>query len=148
MFLVDDRFPSADAAVYDSAAARWWSRAELDAAALRVAGALAGEKRLAFCFCRNDIGSILGYLGAVEAGHAVALLDEALNPSLKQALIEAYQPDVILSSSSTDYGAIDAAYGQQDAPGTNLWTRAGGLGGGLFPGLTVLLSTSGTTGSP
>ena len=55
----------------------------------------AAEKSLLFLFCRNTPSCVSAYLGAIEAGHAVALLDEALAPEFKARLIDLYQPEFI-----------------------------------------------------
>ncbi len=39
------------------------------------------EKRLLFLFCRNELASVAWYLAAVEAGHAVALLNDQIDAS-------------------------------------------------------------------
>jgi acyl-CoA synthetase (AMP-forming)/AMP-acid ligase II len=147
MFLERAPFPSGAAAAYDSAASRWWNRDELRAAAADMAGALARDRKsLAFCFCRNDIGSIAAYLGAVEAGHAVALLDGNLNDALQQRLIDAYHPEIILSTSPA--ADFTAPYRAATGPGARLWIRDTQETAAIHPDLSVLLSTSGTTGSP
>lgn len=129
-------------ALFDPQAARWWSYAELAASVRELASILAaGPRSLLFNFCRNDLRSIRMYLAALEAGQPIALLDDGLKPELKQHLLAPYQPDLI--SSSTLEGG-----GSEIAPG--LWKSAKqGTGGEtLHADLGVLLSTSGSTGSP
>ncbi len=89
-------------------------------------------KSLFFCFCGNTLSSVAWYLGAVEAGHAVTLLPENLDPGLRSGLIEIFRPEFVLlpESSTPEYRPP-----RPDAPD-------------IHPDLTLLLSTSGSTGSP
>lgn len=134
-------------AVYDGKAGRWWTYAELRAMVGRLAEALERpSKALAFCFCRNDLATVAWYLAALEAGHAVALLDDSLAPEFRSRLIAHYAPDVILGS-----GGFDAEDYQELAspePANRCWQRNRQAEGAIHPSLAVLLSTSGSTGSP
>jgi acyl-CoA synthetase (AMP-forming)/AMP-acid ligase II len=92
----------------------------------------AANKSLVFHFCANTLSSVAWYLGALEAGHAVALLPESLDAGLRQGLIDAFQPEFVLVPESSEPLRQAMA---TSAPG-------------IHPELTLLLSTSGTTGSP
>jgi acyl-CoA synthetase (AMP-forming)/AMP-acid ligase II len=70
------------------------SYGELGEASARLA-AMVGGRRLVFCLCRNEVGSLLGYLAFVNAGIVPALLDAALNRELLASLIESYKPDYL-----------------------------------------------------
>lgn len=119
-----------DPAVYDAAAGRWWSREDMQCEIDRLADCLPGSKALVFCFCRNDMASLLWYLGSLRAGHAVALLDANLAPELRDSLVAHYDPDCV-------------------ADGANpLLRRRKPTPGAIHPSLALLLSTSGSTGSP
>ena len=118
----DDRL-----ALVEGATGRRWTHAELAAEAAGVAARLAAPaKALAVVRCRIDVQTVVNYLGALAAGHAVALIDDAA-PGF-EALVERYRPAFVL----TPEGEVD-----HGAPGTS-----------PAPELRVLLSTSGTTGSP
>uniref|UniRef100_Q029D5 AMP-dependent synthetase and ligase n=1 Tax=Solibacter usitatus (strain Ellin6076) TaxID=234267 RepID=Q029D5_SOLUE len=130
MFLQDASIPESNLALFDAAQARWYSYGELWSEVARTAESLKGPKALAFCFCRNNIASVVWYLAAVEAGHSVALLDDGLTPEFKTRLIELYDPELI-----------------QEA-GQHEWRRTNAAGGTIASELAVLLSTSGSTGSP
>jgi acyl-coenzyme A synthetase/AMP-(fatty) acid ligase len=107
----------------------------------RRASLAAPEPGLLFLFCRNDLASVAWYLAAVEAGHAVALLNARLDAGLKENLISLYRPDWI--------GGVDSPANPPYRNGDDgLWRRdrTGELA--LFAGLSLLLSTSGSTGSP
>jgi len=85
----------------------------------------AGERRLVLLEGRNDLSGVLDYLGALAAGQVVLLA----GPTALAGLSEAYQPDVVIRAS----GRVD---------------RREVTGHHLHPDLTLLLSTSGSTGSP
>lgn len=127
--------PTGAAALVDAPAGRIWSQDELAHAVRSLAARLAtGRRELVFCLCGRDVASIAGYLGAVSAGHAVALLDAETPRELTQAQIDRYRPAFV----------VDPGDGQ--TPGVQ--GRPEGGGAGLADELTVLLGTSGTTGSP
>lgn len=129
--------PQDGAAVSDDAGAAL-TRDGLRAAALALAGDWAtGDKRLVFLFAANTVGSVVGLLGALAAGHAVALLDPGLAEDRVAALVAAYRPDFALAEAPV------AGLGGTWAPGP---LRLGG-GAPIRGPVAVLLSTSGTTGS-
>ncbi|MGH9680256.1 MAG: AMP-binding protein, partial [Candidatus Acidiferrales bacterium] len=155
MLFENERQIASAHALYDAALGKWCTYGELRDLVARLAAALDyPRKALAFCFTRNDLASVAWYLAAVEAGHAVALLDEGLTAEFKAGLISTYSPDFILTSvATTDYTEIG---GEQDRyaaattpePRNFFWRRKSMPEGTLHPDLTVLLSTSGSTGSP
>ena len=121
--------------VIDAGAGRVWTQAELAVAIHALADRLRTDRReLVFNLCGGaDLASVTGYLSAVRAGHAVAQLDGRLPAELTEALIAHYRPAFILHS--TD--------------GRTVTVRTGNPGGPpVADDLLVLLSTSGTTGSP
>ncbi|MFO7445686.1 MAG: AMP-binding protein, partial [Ignavibacteriaceae bacterium] len=102
------------------------------------------DKKLAFLFCEQNYQTIIRYLALLEAGHTVLLLDGKLNDEIKRELILTYLPEIIFSRlpvPSDDYIINDAedmflsAKNHTEFPPIN-------------EKLAVLLSTSGTTGSP
>jgi acyl-CoA synthetase (AMP-forming)/AMP-acid ligase II len=142
----DDPFQPA---LFDSVSGRWWSRQELLAAANHVAARIATARGgLAVLLCRNSANAVASYLACVEAGCAVALLD-ARTPAVQLGkLFDLYRPEVCITVDQTvppgEYVSESAdAFGR-------LWWRAGGARATVpaHPDLAVLLSTSGTTGSP
>ncbi len=127
-------------ALYDPQEARWWTYAELAASVQELADFLAAQpKSLIFNFCRNDLRSIRAYLAALEACQPVALLDDSLKPELKEHLLNPYRPDLIASSTLQPVGELLSA---------SLWRSSAGLQEATHPDLALMLSTSGSTGSP
>lgn len=97
-----------------------------------MAGRLGSERRLVMLVGANTLDALVTHLAALAAGHPVLLVpgdhDEAV-----QSLIDAYDPDVVAH------------------PGDGGWTldeRRPASAHELHPDLALLLSTSGSTGSP
>jgi acyl-CoA synthetase (AMP-forming)/AMP-acid ligase II len=136
---------ASDPALHD--AAGWCTYGQLNQLTRELACALAyPRKGLTFCFCQNDTPSVAGYLAALEAGHAVALFNGSLDPQLKANLIALYAPEFVLASKII---AVGVDYELLPTIGRNrLWRRLSPSPLTLHPDLTLLLSTSGSTGSP
>jgi acyl-coenzyme A synthetase/AMP-(fatty) acid ligase len=122
-------------ALVDGEAGVTWTRARLARAVAQTAQMLRSDrKELVFCAVDRDVGSVVGYLAAVAAGHAVALTDPNVHEELAAALLERYQPRFLIGANGAEV-SVTARAAPGDAPP-------------IDPELTVLLSTSGTTGSP
>ena len=81
----------------DAAAGRVWTQDELADVVHSSAEALVtGKRELVFCLCGADVASVVGYLSAVRAGHAVALLDAAARADLTEGLIDRYLPAFVV----------------------------------------------------
>jgi long-chain acyl-CoA synthetase len=93
---------------------------------------LHGTRRLLAIDCDNSVASLCAYLGAVRARHAVVLIDPALPDALRQALFAPYTIDAVWAAKSRSWE----------------WLRNLSSPLTLHQDLAVLLSTSGTTGSP
>ena len=140
-------------AVYDDRNDSWLTREELRAASVDLAKSIASEqKRLVFLLCGVNSETIIGLLAAAAAGHATALIDPAVPEHLMTALIEFYQPELILGAR----GAIEKLPGIGKAAnlspcrsGAVEWIarESGSSFPPIDPALQLLLSTSGTTGS-
>jgi long-chain acyl-CoA synthetase len=128
-------------ALYDSTAQRWSTYADLGSAIDNRASVFqSATKPLILSFCRNDFASVVVYLAAIEAGAAIALLPENMAPEFQAHLIDVYQPEFLFNP------AQPASYSEL---GGELWKRdAAAEAPPIHPSLSVLLSTSGTTGNP
>jgi len=136
-----DRHASAKA-LYDSALRRWLSYSELRELVCEWRDAVESpSKTVAFNFCRNDVRSIAMYLGCLDSGVAIALLDDGLAAEAKAGLIDLYQPDFV--SSGEEVPASGYEYVTE-----SLWRRIKPAEPAPHPDLALLLSTSGSTGSP
>lgn len=105
---------------------------------------LTEEKKLFFLFTNNSIESLISYLAILKSGDAVLLLDDKLNSEIRKNLIEIYKPTVIINQNEEVEGYEKKSVGILK----NCLFRIEKPEGKLHPSLKVLLSTSGTTGSP
>jgi acyl-CoA synthetase (AMP-forming)/AMP-acid ligase II len=143
-------------AIYDDRNNSWLTREELRTASLDLAKAIASEqKRLVFLLCGVNSETIIGLLAAAAAGHATALIDPLVPEDVLTALIEAYQPELILGPRSSGEKLHDARNGNatvgeaQSGAGVVEWIArdTGSSFPPIDPAWQLLLSTSGTTGS-
>ncbi|MFJ7838521.1 AMP-binding protein [Lysinibacillus sphaericus] len=95
-------------------------------------------KCLVLLVCRNDETTVAHYIGALRAGHAVMLVDYTLHTDLLHAIIQQYTPNYIIG--------ITQAEGYNEKQGILYPTEP--IEANINKDLAVLLSTSGTTGSP
>lgn len=99
-------------------------------------------KSLVFCLCTNTVPSIAGYVSFIQNGFPVLLLDAKKNDDLLQRLLDIYSPNYIWRPTTSVQGkslyAYDNyslyAYSEDNVP--------------VHPDLSLLLTTSGSTGSP
>jgi acyl-coenzyme A synthetase/AMP-(fatty) acid ligase len=142
-------------ALCDDRSDAWLTREDLRAESLRLAEAIASDrKQLVFLLCGGNSETVIGLLAAAAAGHATALIDPSLSEDTLNALIEAYQPDLIIGS--RDLGEKLRAVTDAAAPTGSLNAGAGAIEWVVRQAapsipidaeLALLLSTSGTTGS-
>jgi acyl-CoA synthetase (AMP-forming)/AMP-acid ligase II len=127
--------PTSAPVLIDAATGRIWTRDELaDAVRASAETLVTGRRELVFCLCSGDVASIRGYLSAIAAGHAVALLDAAAPADLTEALVNRYRPAFVVRS--------------RDRQTPEIQRSGDGTPASPAEELAVLLSTSGTTGSP
>ncbi|MFC3890287.1 non-ribosomal peptide synthetase [Lentzea rhizosphaerae] len=116
---------------------------ELDRRVAAACERLGTTRRLVLLAAENDIDSIVAYLAALRGRHPVVLAAAAQVP----ALVSAYDPDVVISGSWDD--RHEGTAHDSDARTSGTWIeRHHGTVHDLHPELALLLSTSGTTGSP
>lgn len=96
-----------------------------------------GGPLLVFLYCRNEPGDVCALLGAIAAGHSVALLDPGASGEITRRLIETYDPEVLIAPPPGLHTGDDVVWRN---------ARTAPLSDGARQ--VVLLSTSGTTGSP
>lgn len=104
------------------------------------------RKKLAFVFCDSTYASVLAYISLLRAGHAVFLVDAKIDHDLGQRLIEIYHPDFIWGVfPEIPYLGFESISPENPYLWTSTQTSTNPI---IHPELAVLLSTSGTTGSP
>ncbi|MGG7446453.1 AMP-binding protein [Kosakonia oryzendophytica] len=89
-------------------------------------------RALVFIFCHNQVETVIGYLACLKQDAVALLLDNALDTSLAQQLIDTYRPSFL-------WQPQDGCY-QLHATGLTPWA--------LHDSLALLMTTSGSTGSP
>lgn len=120
------------AALADDSTPGWVTYGELRSRAAAWAKELAGPRGLVIHYIRNDVTNVAALLGAVAAGHAVVLADPALPAASRARLEHCYRPEWVLEPEA-EMGARQASHSDN---------------GAIHPDLALLLSTSGSTGSP
>ncbi len=105
------------------------SHAELAQRVADRAAAWGPGRRLVLVEGADDLDSLVAYLAALQHGH-VALVVPDDRPAQRDATVAAYDPDIVCTSGERD--DVRRAASAHD----------------LHPELALLLSTSGTTGSP
>ena len=118
-------------------------------------GIASEQKRLVFLLCGVNSETIVGLLAAAAAGHATALIDPSLPERQMTALINSYQPELILGPRGSAEKLAHVAGGKatlgsaQSRAGVVEWiaTDTPSSFPPIDPSLQLLLSTSGTTGS-
>jgi acyl-coenzyme A synthetase/AMP-(fatty) acid ligase len=97
-----------------------------------VAARLGSERRLVLVRAANRIDAVVAYLGVLAGGH-VALVVPADGDERLEHLVRTFDPDAVV---------------QGDGEGVEVVERRTGSAHVLHPELALLLSTSGSTGSP
>lgn len=120
-------------ALLDDHSQTWLTYGQLEEQVSAFAAKLPAAKSLALLYLRNDINSVVAFLGALRAGHAVALLDADLPTASKLKLEQLYCPEVTISVPLEGVPNVVCSARQN---------------GDIHPDLAVLLSTSGSTGDP
>ncbi len=141
--------PPNDLAVIETATGLTLTYAQLAASAdAQVATLqLPRSRGLIFLFCQNDFASLATYLGCIRAGHAITLLP-ANAATHAAAMLGSYRPDRLIAPSNLGPFPGYTA-GDTTSAGLTIWRPIlTSVEGNLHPSLALLLSTSGTTGSP
>lgn len=106
----------------------------------------AGSGKLLFLLCENSPGTLLGYLGCLRAGLVPLLLDAHMDDTLFHHLLDCYHPSFVYAPADC---ALTRELGQPvGAVQDSALYATGREGPALHPDLALLLTTSGSTGSP
>lgn len=111
----------------------------------RKLGELLPKRSLVFSLCHNQIGSLMGYAGFLSSGNVPLLLSADLDAELLQYLLDTYKPNYLWIPDNQienfegemiirQYGYALISYSEERIA--------------LYPELALLLTTSGSTGSP
>ncbi|NGQ95654.1 AMP-binding protein [Brevibacillus sp. SYP-B805] len=109
----------------------------------------ASSKMLGFILCNNEVEPLIAYLAALQKKDAVCLLNNAIHHNLLIRLVHLYQPEWIYAPDVVVLPESYQVIHQSDR--YFIWVKKTGMfqeHHRIHPDVAVLLSTSGTTGSP
>ena len=109
--------------------------------------AIINRRCLVFCLCTNSIGSIVGYTTFIQNGIAPVLLNAHLEKELLNNLLNGYNPSYLWVPSEQVVG-FDGMQAVYSAYEYTLLKTGYDKEYELFPELCLMLTTSGSTGSP
>ena len=107
--------------------------------------AAVGGRCLCFHLCQNTLGSFLGYVSFVEGGVVPLMLKADLDGELFRGLYDLYHPAFLWAPASFEMADCAPVY---ERFGYRLLKTPFGTETALHPELRLLLTTSGSTGSP
>ncbi len=107
----------------------------------------AGKRCLVFCLCENTIGSVLGYSAFVEHNIVPVLLSSHLEKELLDNLLSAYSPSYLWVPKEQENSFPDSKTVYESYQYVLLKTGYG-KDYPLYDELCLMLTTSGSTGSP
>lgn len=107
--------------------------------------AIPSRKGLAFLYLDNSIASVEVLLNFLQSQWAVCLLSPKMNVANKAQLEAAYKPGYIYDPARDRVADYDPA---AFSSGTGLFQRTHAIDYTIHPAIKLLLSTSGSTGSP
>lgn len=104
-----------------------------------------GERELVFCLCENKIGSLAGFLAIYDNKDVPLLLSASIDRGLLNALFTTYHPSYFWMPSTlvSEFGYTTV----YEKWGYSL-CKTGLTAPAMHPELSMLMTTSGTTGSP
>jgi acyl-CoA synthetase (AMP-forming)/AMP-acid ligase II len=100
-----------------------------------LAARLGGARRLVLVRGGSSVDTVVAYLAALDAGHPV-ILTPAARPDRPDPWLTTHDPDIVLDADGADHG------------GLRVDIRRATSAHELHPDLAILLTTSGSTGSP
>ena len=108
----------------------------------KIAGII-GKRSLVFCVCGNNHESVAGYLGCLRARIVPILINPDIDKELYTKLEQTYKPSYVWAPREFVSGDIVYSFGNYNLTKTEYNTEHN-----LHPELALLLTTSGSTGSP
>ena len=103
------------------------------------------SRELVFCLCENRVGALAGFLSLYDCKNVCLLLSAKIDKSLLNTLIETYKPSYFWMP---EHKAADTAYEMVYQFKDYVLCKTGNKAPDLHPELSMLMTTSGTTGSP
>ncbi|WP_224483122.1 AMP-binding protein [Robertkochia aurantiaca] len=113
-----------------------------------ITDALPFRSGLAFLYINNSLDDVIAYLSLLNTGLTLALLKNDLEASLKTDLESKYRPNLIFDPKRNKIPNTKQLAITNHEIGLSFFIYDRGSTGKIDPRIKVLLSTSGTTGSP
>ena len=110
-------------------------------------GDAVGRRSLVFVLCRNETGALVGYTGLINHGCVPLLLSSRMDGEALAGLLETYQPPFLWAPEDMLNAFPDMTPLYRAVGYCLLWTGCK-TEYPLYPDLALLLTTSGSTGSP
>lgn len=104
--------------------------------------------KLAFLFCRNAVGSVLYYKTCLRKHVVPLLLEHKMDSGLLQTLVETYEPDYMIGLKEDLFRTDGDLCDGSECFGYMVSKRRPASETKMHPDLALLLTTSGSTGSP
>ena len=103
-------------------------------------------RSLVFCLCENTIGSLIGYFSFMSNGTVPLMLDASIDQVMLNSLIKIYEPNYLWINNSllNSYANFEVKYTEFNYSLVLLSDNKVALN----EQLALLLTTSGSTGSP
>ena len=120
--------------------------AKLQQECIQIAEAV-GKRCLVFALCRNEIGSVIGYVSFVNFKIVPVLLSSYLEKELLANLLEKYKPS-FLWVSEDQYEEFPNTVSVYECYKYKLLKTSYAIEYPLYSELAIMLTTSGSTGSP
>jgi long-chain acyl-CoA synthetase len=102
------------------------------------------KKELVFAYIDNSIESISVFWSFMRGNYCIALLSPSITEKFKNELEQLYKPSIIYDKARTEILKYDV----KSCNGVNYFTSIEDFDITIHPKIKVLISTSGTTGSP
>ena len=106
------------------------------------------SQRLCFLYLDSSVNSLAIYFSFLNSNCSIALLSDSLDDRLKENLEELYRPNYIYDSKRTELKSVSTIVASNDSFNIQLFRANNFEDSRIDPNIKVLLSTSGTTGSP
>lgn len=106
------------------------------------------KKRVVFLYLNNDIEHVGIYFSFLKSNMVLALLNESLSIELKEKLEAIYKPKLIVDGSRNMIEGYEDILINSEVFSFNCFSSSHQSNINIAPKIKVLLSTSGTTGSP
>lgn len=103
------------------------------------------ERELVFCLCENKVGSLAGFLTLYDCKDVCLLLSAHIDKALLKVLDETYSPSYYwMPEAMVEESGYEKMYDYKNF----VLCKTGKKAPAMHPDLSMLMTTSGTTGSP